>query len=81
MFEQVIADFNVKPKVHRHCIMTADISSTTRMLSPHDKPLFVDQAMIVRRLDNDIHWIKLYPVDNAIRFAITYPLDSDLSVG
>ena len=78
MFEQVIADFNVKPKVHRHC--TADISSTTRM-SPYDKPLFVDQAMIVRRLDNDIHWIKLYPADNAIHFAITYPLDSDLTVG
>ena len=81
MFEQVIADFNVKPKVHRHCIMTADISSTTRMLSPYDKPLFVDQAMVVRSLDNDIHWIKLYPVDNAIHFAITYPLDSDLTVG
>ena len=28
------------------------------------------QAPIVRRLDNAIHWIKLYPVDNAIRFAI-----------
>ena len=81
MFEQVIADFNVKPEVHRHCIMTAHISSATRMLSPYDKPLFVDQATVVRRLDNDIHWIKLYPVDNAIRFAITYPLDSDLSVG
>ena len=81
MFEQVIADFNVKPEVHRHCIMTAHISSTTRMLSPYDKPLFLDQATVVRRLDNDIHWIKLYPVDNAIRFAITYPLDSDLSVG
>ena len=81
MFEQVIADFNVKPEVHRHCIMTAHISSATRMLSPYDKPLFVDQATVVRRLDNDIHWIKLYSVDNAIRFAITYPLDSDLSVG
>ena len=31
---------------------------------------------IVRRLDCAIHWIKLYPVDNALRFAITYPLDS-----
>ena len=38
-------------------------------------------APVVRRLDNAIHWIKLYPVDNAIRFAITYPPDSDLSVG
>ena len=31
---------------------------------------------IVRRLDCAIHWIKLYPVDNALRFAITYLLDS-----
>ena len=39
-----------------------------------------DQAPVVRWSDNAIHWINLYPVDNAIRFAITYPLDSDLSV-
>ena len=31
---------------------------------------------IVRRLDCAIHWIKLYPVDNALRFSITYLLDS-----
>ena len=36
---------------------------------------------VVRRLNSVIHWIKLYPVDNAIRFAITYPPDGDLSVG
>ena len=42
--------------------------------------LCTDQAPVVRRSDNSIHWINLYPVDNAIRFAITYPLDSDLSV-
>ena len=35
------------------------------------------KAPVVRRLDNGIHWINLYPVDNAKRFAITYPLDSD----
>ena len=39
------------------------------------------QASVVRREDNAIHWINLYLVDNAIRFAITYPLDGDLSVG
>ena len=39
------------------------------------------QAPVVRRSDNAIHWINLYLVDNAIRFAITYPLDGDLSVG
>ena len=41
----------------------------------------IDQAPVVRRSDNAIHWINLFPVDNAINFAITYPLDSDLSVG
>ena len=40
-----------------------------------------EQALVVRRLNNAIHWIKLYPVDNAIRFAITNPPDSDLSAG
>ena len=29
-------------------------------------------------LDSAIHWIKIYPVDNAIGFPNTYPLDSDL---
>ena len=43
--------------------------------------LYNSLAPVVRRLDNAIHWIKLYLVDNAIRFAITYPPDSDLSVG
>ena len=40
-----------------------------------------EQALVVGRLNNAIHYIKLYPVDNAIRFAITYPPDSDLSTG
>ena len=41
------------------------------------------QAPIVWRLDNAIHWIKLYPVDNAIRFAIRiaiYLLDSVIRI-
>ena len=38
-------------------------------------------APVVWRSDNAIHWINLYPVDNAIRFAITYTLDTDLSIG
>ena len=39
------------------------------------------QALVVQRLDNPIHRINLYPVDNTIRFAITCPLDDDLSIG
>ena len=31
---------------------------------------------VVRKLDSAIHRIKLYPVDNAVHFAITYPWDS-----
>ena len=32
-------------------------------------------------LDSAIHRIKIYPVDNAIVFPNTYPLESDLSGG
>ena len=39
------------------------------------------QALVVQRLDNPIRQINLYPVDNTICFAITCPLDDDLSVG
>ena len=35
--------------------------------------LCTDQAPVVRRSDNAIHWINLYPVDNALRFAILSP--------
>ena len=39
------------------------------------------QLSSVKRLDSAIHRIKLYPVDVAISFLNTYPLDSDLSSG
>ena len=32
-------------------------------------------------MDSTIHWINFYPVDSAIDFPHTYPLDSDLSSG
>ena len=38
------------------------------------------QKPVVRRSDITIHSISFYPLDNAIRFAITYLLGSDLSV-
>ena len=38
-------------------------------------------ALVVQTLDSAIHRIKIYPVDNAIGFPNTYPLDSDLSGG
>ena len=39
------------------------------------------QAPVVGKLDNAIRWITFCLVDSVVRFAITYPLDSDLSVG
>ena len=38
-------------------------------------------APVVQMLDSAIHRIKIYPLDNAIAFPNTYPLDSDLSGG
>ena len=42
---------------------------------------FNHQAPFVKKLDNAIHWINLYPVDNFISFPNTYSQDSDLSGG
>ena len=42
---------------------------------------FDKQALVVQRLDNTIYWINLYLVDNAVLFAITYLLDSNVSIG
>ena len=38
-------------------------------------------APVVQKVDNAIHRINHYPLDIAIGFAITYPVDSDLSSG
>jgi len=38
-------------------------------------------APVVQKVDNAIHRINHYPLDNSIGFAIVYPLDSDLSGG
>ena len=39
------------------------------------------QAAVVQTLDSAIHRIRIYPVDSAIGFPNTYPMDSDLSGG
>ena len=42
-----------------------------------DPPRFDrDQAPLVQKLDRAIHWIKIYPVDNAIDLRTTHRLDS-----
>ena len=38
-------------------------------------------APVVQMVDNGIHRINHYPLDNAIGFPDTYPLDNDLSGG
>ena len=42
---------------------------------------FIHLAPVVQTVDNIIHRINHYPLDIAIGFAITYPVDSDLSGG
>ena len=42
---------------------------------------YINLAPVIQRLDNTIHWINLYPVDNTKRFPLTCLLNSDLSVG
>ena len=39
------------------------------------------QAPVVQKVDNTIHRINHYPLDSAIGFPNTYPLDSDSSGG
>ena len=39
----------------------------------------MDLAPVVQRVDSPIRWINDYPLDNAINFDSTYPLDGDLS--
>ena len=39
------------------------------------------QAPVVQKVANAIHRIKDYPLDIAIGFTITFPVDSDLSGG
>ena len=46
-----------------------------------DRYLQVQAPIIVQKVDSTIRWINLYPVDNAIGFPNTYPLESDLSGG
>ena len=39
------------------------------------------EAPVVQKVESAIHRINLYPMDSAIGFPNTYPLESDLSGG
>ena len=47
------------------------------------RPQFFERkpGPVVEKVDNTIHWINQYPLDRAIDFTMTYPLDGDLSGG
>ena len=45
-----------------------------KALSSFNFRFFTVQAPVVRRLDNAICWINLYPVDSIVCFSIIYPL-------
>ena len=48
---------------------------------PPPPPYLKVRAPVVQKVYNTIHRINLYPVDSAIGFPNTYPLDRDLSGG
>ena len=53
--------------------MTTTIKAFIRLhKNTHLGPVF-------QKVDNAMHWINHYPLASAIGFAVTYPLDSNLS--
>ena len=74
-FQTVCGFFNVTHNLHVQGLWDdaqdlLSLSGKTRL-----------QAPVVWKVDNAIHSINLYPVDNVIGFPNTYLLDSNLSGG
>mgnify|MGYP000500715340 CR=1 FL=1 len=64
-----------------HCTSLSkflDVSGAKRVLNANHEQ---HQAPVVQTVDNAIQRINHYPLDIAIGFATTYPVDSDLSGG
>ena len=59
----------------------ADIQDTRACQDVSEIRSFMVLALVVQKMDKAIHWINLYPLNSAIGFRNTYPLDSDLSGG
>lgn len=64
-----------------HCSVVTSKSNFVKMGFAVTIMYTVHQAPLVQKVDNSIHWINLFPVDEAIDFPNTYPLDSYLSGG
>lgn len=67
-------------KVEYWCI-GCGLSNTNQNISIFIFKISKLQATIVQRVDNAIHWINCYPVDNCSQNKLRYPSDSDLSGG
>ncbi|KAK2557338.1 hypothetical protein P5673_020441 [Acropora cervicornis] len=65
--------------IHRNIESSSSEESTAVIQQP--SPVLADLAPVVQNVDNAINRINHYPLDIAIGFAITYPVDSDLSGG
>ena len=70
------ANCNCHCNLHHDLRVSEDIKELRARLEQ-----LIALAPVVQKLDCAIHRINLYPVDNAIGFLNTHPLDSDLSVG
>ena len=55
------------PKMHGHTSLQKTVNW------PSESKV---QVPVVQKVDCAIHWIKHYPLDNAIGFPNTYPMDS-----
>ena len=53
----------------------------TSFKDPVSRYNFNKLAPVIQKVDNAIHWINRYPVENAVGFPNTCPLDSDFSGG
>ena len=83
--EAIITNFFFPP--FSKCSFSSDVFVVVAVVAANNNCLIIgsfsinDQAPVVQKVDNAIHQINHYPLDIAIGFATTYPVDSDLSGG
>ena len=63
-----------------YCLFNYLVYSKKKKLITHVL-VFVGLAPVVRKANSAVHWVNNYPLDGAIGFPNTYPMDSDLSDG
>ena len=80
-FLQKIVLFFIIMLPYKEFIWAGPIAYLAHFGRPHFKFWLNAIASVVGRLDNTIHWIKLYPVNKCLQNKPRYPLDSDISSG